>query len=228
MYPVTQAYFHLECDSNQISILDVTNLTGIVTMICSQNKLEVLNITSSNDPMRLDCERNQLPYKNLQSISEVPEYSSFLYTLCPQNNSDRIFNLEVAFGDTVDIAADDTGSVTQYEWYQDDFSIDDGFSSEGQLYIEAFTVEQFGDFFYRSVNPLCPGDTLISALYRIDYTGSPPVEESPQLNNELILDFDGVSDSLRAYVLNILMNTPGAYLIDSCACGGPQLWGHAR
>ncbi|MCP4123076.1 MAG: S8 family serine peptidase, partial [Bacteroidetes bacterium] len=214
----------LNCDSNSISVLDVTQMAGLDSLFCTGNRLDELIFSVGNGPSMLRCENNQLPFKNLMYFLGLANHDGVSYTIDPQFSSERIFYLDFAVGETFDLAYDDPLSVTLYKWHVDGSPLDDDYYSGGALNLVFTDTTQSGSYYFESLNDSFPGDTLLGPLYVITVNDTTLIPGDDVVPNELILDFTGVSDSLREVFIEILENNEGAYLIDSCVCGGPQLW----
>jgi hypothetical protein len=58
----------LSCGLNNISVLNVNNLTGLQTLICSYNNLSELNVSNLNNLQILYCQHNNLTALNISNL----------------------------------------------------------------------------------------------------------------------------------------------------------------
>ncbi len=57
----------LSCTSNQLSVLDVKNLTSLIELYCDKNQLKNLDLSKNISLTDLDCSNNQLTLLNLKN-----------------------------------------------------------------------------------------------------------------------------------------------------------------
>ncbi|MGL5732046.1 MAG: hypothetical protein ACRCX5_13120, partial [Bacteroidales bacterium] len=58
----------LDCKNNQLSSLEVGDLTGLIRLDCPDNQLTSLNLTNLTELLALYCENNQLSSLNISLI----------------------------------------------------------------------------------------------------------------------------------------------------------------
>ena len=211
------------CDSNQIINLEVAGLNVLELLSCSHNQLREFDLDSFSELAELDCDYNQLPFKFLTRIINETGYNP-LYNITPQFNSSAIYFLEFDVGETLNYAEDDFSSLTLYRWFKDNDPLNTVFEPEGLLNLLFTDTLQAGDYYFESINDSFPGDTLLGPIYRIAVNDTIGSDISVFREGDLIIDF-GPDPGANADTIKDILIASGAYVIDSCSCGGPVLWG---
>lgn len=62
---------YLQCDNNQISNLDISNITAITDLICNNNIINTLIINGATNLQNLYCQSNQLPILNANNLTNL-------------------------------------------------------------------------------------------------------------------------------------------------------------
>ena len=63
----------LNCSYNQLDTLDLSDNSGLISLVCYNNRLTVLNVTSCTALTRLYCDDNQLTELNLTNNAALTE-----------------------------------------------------------------------------------------------------------------------------------------------------------
>ena len=84
----------LECSGNQLTQLDVSGKTQLITLRCNNNQISNLNITNCTNLESLDCSNNLIPFIDFTGTTD------FVFFYCNNNLiTDLIFTNVVYFND---------------------------------------------------------------------------------------------------------------------------------
>ncbi|MEZ5002722.1 MAG: S8 family serine peptidase [Chitinophagales bacterium] len=207
---------------NQIYEFKIDGLDLITSLSCAYNKLQSLSINGIDELSTLRCNNNQIPLELLTFIRFQPSYDPNTYVLTPQNNSEAIYYLEFDIGETLNYSEGNVESFTQYRWNKVDGDTITTFDSKGQLILDFTDTTMAGDYYFESINEDFPGDTVLEPIYRIAVNDTLSDNLSVVTVGELIIDLEDPTPTTDS-IINYLIES-GAYVIDSCVCGGPKLW----
>ena len=104
----------LNCSSNQLTELDVSQNTALETLICGSNDLESLNVSSNDKLKKLHCNSNDLTSLNVSNNTKLTDIncgSNDLGSLNLSSNAD----LEILECNDIDLTELDLSSNTKLE-----------------------------------------------------------------------------------------------------------------
>jgi hypothetical protein len=122
----------LQCDNNQITVLDVTKLSNLKSLFCHRNNINELNVNGLDKIEWLWCEHNELTFLDVSTLTSILGLQCYgnpldtqaiddIYCAVPERESNSDSRLYIAYNDTDQnieaILASNATNARQKNWY---------------------------------------------------------------------------------------------------------------